>query len=292
MSQNDEPDNEKSRRKAPAHGLAEAKAFLAVLEKNLGRGPFSRDSMAQALGHAPGSGPFSRKAGSLSHYGLIERSGGAAKISALGISILRPIDKREEQSSTAKAAQMPTLYQELVRRFAGNALPSMLGNILVREFGVHLNSSEEVAKTFRETMAHAGLLRHGILSNTPAIMPLNATEGSEDEAADAGDASIAAPHPSSATAKHADSDELNVGAISASLATMPSSAVDAKVKRDVFALSSGEVIVQWPVVLEISDLQDIEDWLTILIRKMRRAVPTEGATPHEVISERPPASTP
>lgn len=36
-------------------------------------------------------------------------------------------------------------------------------NILVREYGILPQSSEEVARVFKETMEFAGLLRHGIL---------------------------------------------------------------------------------------------------------------------------------
>jgi hypothetical protein len=51
-----------------------------------------------------------------------------------------------------------------------------------------------------------------------------------------------------------------------------SSAAPQGTRRDVFSLQEGEVSVQWPSTLSPESLQDIEDWLDILKRKIGRSV--------------------
>lgn len=272
MSEDLEP--EKTRRNSPGHTLTEAISFLSQVERNLGRGPFSRDSMAEALGHALGSGPFSRKAGTLAHYGLLEKSGTAVRISKLGLSILRPLNPVERTKAVAQAAQSPVLYQELMARYAGQALPTMLGNILAREFAVHLNTSEEVAKTFRETMSAAGLLRSGILHTSPAPDLLDFAGYASNQTADA--QSVATPAASDPTAKKTPGSEQNSGNASAQndskVDGTPDVSSSKALRRDVFALANGQVCVEWPTEMTPEELQDVEDWIDILLRKVRRSV--------------------
>lgn len=47
-------------------------------------------------------------------------------------------------------------------------------------------------------------------------------------------------------------------------------------KQDVFTTDNGEVVVRWPAVLSVDDLADIEDWLDMLKRKIKRSVKTDG----------------
>ena len=43
-------------------------------------------------------------------------------------------------------------------------------------------------------------------------------------------------------------------------------------KQEVFVLSGGSIVVQWPDSMSAEDFQDIADWLPILERKIKRCV--------------------
>ena len=43
-------------------------------------------------------------------------------------------------------------------------------------------------------------------------------------------------------------------------------------RQEVFALTEGDVTIQWPEVLSPDSYQDFDDWLAILKRKIKRSV--------------------
>jgi hypothetical protein len=313
-------ESENRQRKAPSHNLAEALNFLGDVERNLGRGPFSRASIAAALGHSSESGPFSRKAGAMLHFDLLERTGTNYRISKTGQSILRPTDDKERAATLATAAQSPTLYAELIHRFANQALPNLLPNILIREFGVHPNSAEEVALNFRDTMEFAGLLQHGILHTAPVQnaeasngdstpsnpqQPVRAmpSPGDAVQWTSQGISRFAEPQRvtrlspdgkfvfvnGSATGIPIEQVEVVVRANDTAKLAEPIATADHPAavsssapalskndRREVFAVHSGHVTVQWPATLTADDITDIEDWLPILLRKMKRSASAES----------------
>jgi hypothetical protein len=150
--------------KSPGVSLGPAVELLRKVREGVGFGRASRETVANALGYGSLNGRSQRAIAALLHFGLVERSGAnAVQISELGKKVLMPNHDSESVQALAEAAKQPTLYGKLFERYSGQAVPALLTNILVREFGVLANSSEEVAKTFRESVDFAGLLRNGVL---------------------------------------------------------------------------------------------------------------------------------
>lgn len=149
--------------KNPADSLRGAVDLLHQVRDKVGFTAASRELLAEALGYSGLNGASNRRIASLLHFGLLVRTGSQYRISALGKQILAPTNATEESEALAQAATRPALYVRLLERFGGHALPSMLPNLLFRDFQVPQKSSEEVAGKFRETMEFAGLLRNGIL---------------------------------------------------------------------------------------------------------------------------------
>ncbi|MFA5386784.1 MAG: hypothetical protein WC322_00095 [Candidatus Paceibacterota bacterium] len=48
-------------------------------------------------------------------------------------------------------------------------------------------------------------------------------------------------------------------------------------RQEVFALTEGDVTIQWPETLSPDSFQDFEDWLAILKRKIKRSVSDQSA---------------
>lgn len=147
----------------PGVPLNEAIDFTAKLRDALGKGPYSRDEAAKALGHSKLTGPAARKVAALVHYGLLERSGNTYSQSQLSQDILKPVSDELKNAAIKRAALRPKLFQKLCQKFGGQALPSMLQNILMRE-GVSEGAADEVVRIFTETMKFAELLVNGVLA--------------------------------------------------------------------------------------------------------------------------------
>lgn len=161
----DEKQREERGPNTPGISLPNTVDLLKRVRDGVGMSRASRETVAQALGYTSMSGTARRALAALTHFGLMERSGAAAmQISSLGRRLLVPRDEREAQEALAEAAAQPALYRKLIDRFAGHALPNLLPNILIRDFGVFSNSSNDVAAIFRESVEFAGLLQNGVLS--------------------------------------------------------------------------------------------------------------------------------
>lgn len=162
---------EKKGRTSPVYTLEQAVAFAMDLKAKIGITPASSGTIATALGHqSERSGTAGSKIGSMTHYGLLEWKGkGQYVLSDLAIRVLMPQSEIERRSAIAEAAKKPKLYGELAAAYKGQALPTMLSNILARQYGVAVARVENVADVFRKSMEYSGLLRRGILYDEIAI---------------------------------------------------------------------------------------------------------------------------
>lgn len=159
----DDTEREQRGPNVPSDPLAVAIQLVTAVRDRVGFTPASRESIAEALGYKTLNGTSRRKLASLNHFELLSRTGTKYRISELARQILIPKDQVEYQASVRSAARRPLFFQRLIAQYADQALPVMLPNILVREYGILPQSSEEVARVFRESMEFAGLLRNGIL---------------------------------------------------------------------------------------------------------------------------------
>ena len=149
----------------PGINLERAVEVLEDVVKNLGKGPFDRESIARASGFNGVTGTSSSVIGALGHFGLLDRQGNSYSCSELGSRILTPLDATEKQLALIDAVQKPRLYQKLIDTYDGQSLPGMLNNILIRSHGIAQKVAERAAETFRESCEFAGILQNGIIKN-------------------------------------------------------------------------------------------------------------------------------
>lgn len=146
----------------PSVTLEEALNRLQELQSNHGSGPYSREDAARGMGYSSISGASTRAVAALVHYGLLDRSGNAYTQSKIAREILFPVSDQAKSHAITQAAHSPRLFETLIKKYAGQAIPTMLDNILIRE-GVSSGASKETANTFRETLKFAGLLKNGVV---------------------------------------------------------------------------------------------------------------------------------
>lgn len=157
----DDEKSERSRR-YPGHSLRDVLQMLEEVQRGVGMNGGVRETVAQALGHSSLNGASTRKIASLVHFGLLERGDGDRyRVSKLGQRYLIPIDAQERTAAVAEAAKKPALFNEIGSAFDGHQLPTMLANVLAREYGVTPQASNEVAGLFLEAVEFAGLLESG-----------------------------------------------------------------------------------------------------------------------------------
>lgn len=165
----------------PGHDLETVVGFVTLIRSAIGLGRSSRLDIANALGHESVSGPAGRKIGSLTHFGLLsvqQRAGYV--VSRLAQRILTPTDDLEKEKALIEAFKNPTLFGELHNRYVGEKLPTLLSNILVREFGIVEKKAESVVGIFSASAKYAGLLDNDVLGHgqsTPGDQPTSEIAG-------------------------------------------------------------------------------------------------------------------
>ena len=168
--------------KYPSDSLKVAIDLIGKVREGIGFSAASRDTIVKAVGYETLNGTSKRKLGVLNHYGFLDRTGaGTYKVSELAKRILIPTDQLDRELAIAEAAKTPRLFQSLFERFSGHALPSLFTNLLVRDFGVAVDSGEHVSGVFKETAEFAGLLRNGVLSSEAQPVPGDAKATQESK---------------------------------------------------------------------------------------------------------------
>lgn len=147
----------------PSIGLEEAIKGTKTLRDSLGRGPYSREMASEALGHAKISGTAAAKIAAMAYFGLLIRTGNVYSQSPLAERIFLKVSEEDKLSAIREAAKTPKLYRELIDKYSGSSLPSLLNNILAREFGINEKVSRHVAELFSTSLEYAGLLKNGVV---------------------------------------------------------------------------------------------------------------------------------
>jgi hypothetical protein len=162
---------------------------------------------------------------------------------ALDILIAPSDDDPKRIAAIKRAALSPKLHRKLWEHYNGE-LPSdgNIGTYLVRELTFNDAQVNRFIKEFRSTIAFAQLDVSDIM--TPAD---NAMDDMNDDGSEF--------HPSPEQPKR----RLPVQAQSG-------------FQQATFPLNGGDALVQWPEHLSSAEFEDFQDWLELVIRKVKRSV--------------------
>jgi hypothetical protein len=243
------------RKRSPAHPIIDLPEAIGLIEK-LYRAdrthPVDRSVAATNIGYSGLTGRSMGVLSTLRQYGLIDTMNDSqVKVSNLSKHILFPEDEREKRQNLVKAALSPKLFQDIHEKYGGS-LPSdgSLIAFLVRQ-GFFDTAAQTVVRVLRSTFDYAGV---GKFPPEP--------EGIEEETEDEAEEDPMAENP-----RQAPPQAQSVPAVLSSGTV----ATPEGVHREVFAVDEGEVTLTWPKEMSQESYQDIEDWLAILLRKMKRA---------------------
>jgi hypothetical protein len=136
--------------RAIALGLAEALRMVEQIHRQGGGGGVPRNSLESIIDSKPTSSLYDRKLAALKSYGLIETREEMVTLSPLGKAYVTPTSPENKKDSALQAFRNIPLFEGLLSRFEGKALPAInqfFLNLVAETYSV---PHEEVAKWLRE----------------------------------------------------------------------------------------------------------------------------------------------
>lgn len=146
--------------KAPGTSLRSAVAETSKLYQSYSHGQFSRGEMASALNMSANSGAFLGKAATLREYGLVDETGGQARVSELFKAIHQaPVGSAELKRNALQAVRKPSVFARLLRQFIAK-IPDETALALRLETQERFNRDRaaQVAAAFRTSLTEYGLI--------------------------------------------------------------------------------------------------------------------------------------
>jgi hypothetical protein len=215
-------------------------------------------------GYSPRTSGGLQTIAALKGYGLLHDSGAGenrhVRLTELALRIL--LDEREPSRDRAAAIQeaalQPKLFSELWNRWKDQGLPSTINmrHFLIFDKEVNENSAQDFVDKFVSTLRFAGL------------EDMAGTQVDERE--------IPRLYPPEATAVPDEAD--GVEALNEAVVmkrdeeqSAPAMPTPSGIRQDIFTLEEGRVVLQWPDRLSAGSLEDFEDWLQLMLRKVRRS---------------------
>jgi hypothetical protein len=173
---------------------------------------------------------------------------------ALDILIAPSDDDPKRITAIQRCALSPKVHRRLWEHYKGE-LPSdaNIGAYLVRELNFNDAQVNRFIREFRSTIAYAQLAAADIM--TPVE---NATDDINDDEGET------APPPEQPQRRRPVQAQLGF-------------------KQATFPLNGGEALVQWPENISPDEFEDFQDWLELVIRKVKRSVSEPRFTPDKGI---------
>lgn len=283
----------------PGISLKEAVERIRKLYRADGVAPSIRDAALKNMGFEKFTGDAGRALSALRSFGLIQEIDGRLKLTPRAIDIVAREDSDpKHKAAIADAALSPAIYKQLLRDYP-QGLPSdtTLKSELIAGKGFNPKAVDEFVRDFRTTLQFSGLSDSKVLESeiedeknlevphvgdyvqweSQGVIQFEARQvrevaeggqylfvnGSETGIPVSEVTIVSEPKKESAQMPHVPVDTLPVK--DERLPVM---------KRDTFSMDEGDAIIQWPALLSTESVQDLEDWLKIIVRKMRR---TSGA---------------
>ena len=185
----------------------------------------------------------------LGYYGLIDDSStGQRRKIRLNERAHRILNDHEESparhDALGQAALSPTIYADLWSNYAEHGPDAELRTYLIFERKFNTNAVDGIIADYRKTVAYAKL---GASAKIELASELSA-----------------------ATVIPLPSDTL----------TQPPPALKQAgvMNQDTFTIGEGIAVLQWPAQLSTESAKDLEDWLALVVRKMKRNTTAQTST--------------
>lgn len=190
----------------------------------------------------------------LGYFGLIDDTGtGERRKIQLTERARRIVLDREDSSERVlaikEAALAPTIYSDLWGNYGHDAPDAEIRTYLIFDKKFNPSAADGIVKDYKASVAYAGI------HDSTRILQLEAPK-------DLGTGAV--------------------GKLPRNKQLPPQQVSD--MNQDTFTISEGIAVLQWPARLSADSVQDLEDWLELALRKIKRSVasPTNAASPEGV----------
>jgi len=226
----------------PGIPLGEAITRARTIYERDGRNSAPVTAILGHWGYKDGSGPGTIALAAVKKFRLLADEGDGpkrtAKLTELALRIV--LDTREESQERAahirEAALKPSIHAELWREFDG-VVPSdgTLRHKLVLDRKFTQRGADEFIQQFRSTIAFARLSESDIISEEHGETEISSSDGG-----------LRTP------GKPKERKPM------------------AGVREEAFTLDEGQAVLTWPLNISVESAEDLEAWLTLIIKKAKR----------------------
>ncbi|HEY3129588.1 MAG TPA: hypothetical protein VGL91_09020 [Acidobacteriota bacterium] len=262
-------EHKKTRQRSPNYPAVDLKDAVERAEKLWkadGKVGAPVKAAVQHIGFSSDHGLAMSVLSALKKFGLIEDKNGRIIPTKQAIDILSFPEGHERHSRALKnAAIQPVIYRKLLKRYmsVGN-IPSdaSLEPELIADEGFNPKSVSSFIKDFRATLEFAGILEENKLKLS-SVGDLDENSDSSNGAEASIDLEIADAQkpPSQPTRPQIERKPMAAGS-----------------RQDVFNLTEGEAVLQWPAELSEDSYEDFKAWLELVLKKVKRSVKSSDAS--------------
>lgn len=234
----------------PSISLAEAESLARRLFDGDGMNTVDREVAVEHMGYRSLNGASAQILASLSQYGLVDNTGkGQIKLTPLALDLIIPENAERRADALRQAALTPKLFAELSERFA-TSIPS--------------------ESNLRAYLVRQQFQPSALKSVIPAYLATCEYIASEaGQARRMADPSVATSNANARTSDVTAEDGNSAGRVR-KVETHAPFEVNVDVKREVFGLEEGEVVMTFPSNMSLESIDEIEAWLSIVTKKLRR----------------------
>lgn len=301
----------------PNAPLEDAISQVAKIEKLYRQSPVDREVGAKLIGYSGLSGPASKALAALANYGLVERAGkGEMRVTTRARAILHPNNLDERRQNLIAAAFEPNLFQELRGRWPDMIPPEEGIVTYLHRQGFNQSAIRPAMKAYRDTLLfleREGVSEsHGTESSAgPIFTPSDGGDGATNDKARVGDlvdveiaGTLLTSRPVKVRSVTDDQEWVFVegsetgiemsqvivreraSEMQPPLKAPPTLALENNTapppkgsRSETFDTDEGEIRITWPSNLSAQSVDDMTDWLELLMRRIgRRAGVTDNPT--------------
>lgn len=273
----------------PSISLSDALAKARVLYDKDKRASSSLKTVLGHLGFGQQlSGSAGRVISAFRQFGLLEETGGQYRITEAAMRIFTLSESAPERiAAIQEAAKKPAIYRDVLAQYA-DGLPSdaAFKDFLILKKKFNPDSVDTFIRVFKATMEFAKLTPGAytpIETENPSVpvigdyvqwesqgvlqfeVPRKVTYVSPDGAYVMVEGS-ATGIPMEQVAKA----DAPTGGTNPNLLHIPAMKPLPGIAREVFSLGEGEAILQWPTTLNADGIEDLEAWLALVVKKLKR----------------------
>lgn len=293
----------------PNMSLREAVDEVGKIERLYRNAPVDRTAAAKLIGYSSLSGPANKALAALASYGLLDRAGkGETRVTERARDILHAANPEQRRQRLIDAALDPELFRELRERFEGIPVPPEDGVVTyLNRQGFNPNAVRPAAKAFLDTMSYLQELgvseSHGADSKVDQSSTPPAGETPEVKYGGAAQGDLVQWEIDKvlqlekaarvrAVQTHegkewvfVDGSETGMpmdqviveqkgpaqpGSKGPTLALPKDEPLRPGMRKEVFDLDEGEVVLTFPESLSATSFEDLDAYLKVFIAKMRR----------------------